>query len=279
MSWSRRVLRLLLIVCLTPVLFLLCCQSKVIYHPNPNRAESLQELSRLRGVSLGYVTSQGRQQAYLMPPRLGGMEAAPLWLCFAGNGSLALDWLPMLGLWDEKHAYLLVDYPAYGACEGSPTPQTIRENIRGAFTALAAHLKVDEASLRHRSQVLGHSLGAAAALMAAEELELSRAVLLSPFTTMTEMGRLLLGWPLCLLNQHRFDNERTLRVMASRAGARAIIFHGSEDEVIPVAMGRSLAEVHPAVVSFHELPGVHHNDILMRHGVKIGEAMRQMASP
>jgi pimeloyl-ACP methyl ester carboxylesterase len=37
------------------------------------------------------------------------------------------------------------------------------------------------------------------------------------------------------------------------------IVHGDADEIVPVAMGRALAQSFPAMVTYHELPGVTHN--------------------
>jgi pimeloyl-ACP methyl ester carboxylesterase len=278
MSLRRRLLRLLLILTLTPVIFLLSCQSKLMYFPRSYSSAALNELAGRKGQPLAYQTGQGTQKAYYVPPRTGTGANAPLWLCFAGNGSLALDWLDLLEGWDDRFAYLLVDYPSYGECAGKPTPANIRENAAAAFTTLAQHLKTDEASLAARSQVLGHSLGAAAGLLAAEKLGLKRAVLIAPFTTMTDMARKIIGWPLCHLNCHRFDNRATLKAVSAREGALVIILHGTEDEVIPVAMGRELAEAHPSSARFHELPGIHHNDILFRRAGEIGAAMREVTT-
>jgi pimeloyl-ACP methyl ester carboxylesterase len=127
--------------------------------------------------------------------------------------------------------------------------------------------------------VLGHSLGAAAALMAAEDLNARRGVLISPFTSMTDMGRIVLGWPLCHLNLHRFDNRKTLRRVVTHPEARFVIFHGAEDEVIPVRMGRELAAAHPQAVTFHEIPAAHHNDILALMQARIGRSMVELAPP
>ena len=278
MTLRRRLVRLLLILTLTPVICLLSCQSKLMYFPRSYSSAALNELAGRKGQPLVYQTSEGTQRAYYLPPRSGAEADAPLWVCFAGNGSLALDWLDLIAGWDDRFAYLLVDYPSYGECAGKPTPNSIRDNGAAAFAALAQHLKTDEASLAARSQVLGHSLGAAAGLLAAEKLGLKRAVLIAPFTTMTDMARKIIGWPLCHLNCHRFDNRATLKAVAAREGALVIILHGTEDEVIPVAMGRELAEAHPSVVRFHELPGIHHNDILFRRAGEIGAAMREVTT-
>jgi pimeloyl-ACP methyl ester carboxylesterase len=110
-------------------------------------------------------------------------------------------------------------------------------------------------------------------------LDIRRGVLLSPFTTMTDMGRIVLGWPLCYLNQHRFNNRTTLGHVASRDGARFVIFHGEEDEVIPVRMGVELAAAHPQAVTFHAVPGGHHNDLLDLISPQIGRAMAEVTRP
>lgn len=263
---------------LVPVVSLLGCQSSLIYHPNAYRAEYEERLVEMRGERLNFSTSQGVQTAFYVPPRVGvaGMPET-VWLCFAGNGSLALDWLHVIESWDDRFAYLLVDYPSYGECEGKPTPARIRVSSKAAFSALAVRLGVTTDEMRERCAVLGHSLGSAAALMAAEDLGIGRGVLISPFTSMTEMGRLVLGWPLCHLNLHRYDNRRTLAKAVALEGAQFVIYHGSDDEVIPVRMGRELAKVDEQRIVFHEVKGAHHNDVLRLAKDRVGESMAELA--
>lgn len=275
----KRLLRLTAVLVFTPVIFLLSSQSRLIYHPNPYRAEYETMLQSAHGERLRFETSQGHQMAFYVPPRVVATGLPDtVWVCFAGNGSLALDWLRETDLWNDRFAYLLVDYPSYGDCEGSPNPARIRESGKAAVEALAQRLHTTLPELRPHLAVLGHSLGSAAALMAADDLDIRRGVLMSPFTTMTEMGRIVLGWPLCHLNRHLFDNRLTLDRVASRPGARLVIFHGAEDEVIPVRMGRELAAAHPQVVMFREVPGGQHNDLLDLVSPEIGWAMAELVN-
>ncbi|MDP1588046.1 MAG: alpha/beta hydrolase [Prosthecobacter sp.] len=280
MTLWKRLLRLVAIVILIPVMFLLGCQSSLIYLPNSYREGHKTMLSAAKGARVDFTTSQGRQTAFYIPPkaRAPGLPRT-MWLCFGGNGALALDWLPFTDAWDERFAYLLVDYPSYGDCAGKPTPGSIRESSKAAFKALVRHLNTTSDELQPRIAVLGHSLGSAAALMAADDLDARCAVLISPFTSMTDMGRIVLGWPLCHLNLHRFNNHKTLRHVASRAGARIVIFHGAADEVIPARMGRELAVAHPLAVTFHEVPEAHHNDILALIEGRIGQTMVEIMPP
>lgn len=270
----KRLLRLMAITVLSPVVVLLGCQSRLIYHPSPYQEEYESMLRAAKGVRLRFGTRQGAQTAFYIPPQAPtpGLPQT-VWVCFAGNASLALDWLSHTDAWDARYAYLLVDYPGYGDCAGSPTPASIRESSTAAVAALEAHLHTSRAELQPHLAFLGHSLGSAAALMLADDLDLRHGVLLSPFTSMTDMGRRVLGWPLCHLNHHRYDNRRTLAHVAARQGARVAIFHGTEDEVIPVQMGRELAAAHPQAVTLHEVPGARHNDILLLAAPQIGQAM------
>lgn len=258
----KRLLRLVVIVMLTPVAFLLSCQSSMIYHPRPNEPGMTEHLENNRGERLSYHTSQGMQTAWYKPPYRGDEAAAPLWIAFSGNGSLALDWLHFAGIADGRFAWLMIDYPGYGECAGKPTPKAIRESSVAALERLAERLKVSREVLTSRSLVIGHSLGSAAALMAAADLGLHRGILISPFTSMTDMGRELLGWPLCYLNMHRFDNRQTLAAACLHSEARFTIYHGKSDGVIPMRMSQELAAAHPGQVTFHPVPGGH-NDVLL----------------
>jgi pimeloyl-ACP methyl ester carboxylesterase len=272
-KWIKAACRVMLGVCV----FLAACQSRLMYFPAPCRAEHRDALRAANGTALPFTTSQGKQTAFYIPPRdASAAEGAPIWVCCAGNGSLALDWLYFTPEWSPRFAYLLVDYPGYGDCEGSSRPDRIRENVLGAVTALSAHLKVPGQALKPRLRGLGHSLGSAAILMAATDLGMRQLVLIAPFTTMTDMARQVVGWPLCHLNHHRYDNRRNLARFVE-AGGRARIFHGSDDEVIPVTMGRELAANHPGAVSFAEVAGAMHNDILSIAGSDIRAAMNESA--
>ena len=273
MSLLRRIFRLLAIIVVTPVLFLLGCQSRLIYFPRSYDDHDLADLKRMGGRQLDYRTAQGKQAAFYLPPRSAASSVQyRVWLCFAGNGSLALDWLSFVGNWERSCGYLLIDYPQYGLCEGKPDPSSIRESSVAAVKRLAEEVQTTMDELKPQISVLGHSIGCAAALMAADDLDVRRAVLISPFTTMSEMGRKVLGWPLCLLNQHRFDNRVHLANVV-RKGARVTIFHGEDDTMIPIAMSRELTVRHPEAVSLIEIRGAGHNDVVSIAAQQIGRAM------
>lgn len=272
-----RLLRIVVIGLAIPVMFFLGCQSRLIYYPNAYHEGYRKQLQRAGGVRIEHTTAAGKQASFYVPPKGGaGTLPATIWLCFGGNGALALDWLPFVSEWDPRFGYLMIDYPGYGDCQGTPNPARIREASKAAVNALAVHLKTSMDELQTRLAVLGHSIGCAAGLMAADDFRIQRVVLISPFTTMTEMARVVLGRPLCYLNLHRFDNRKHLAKVLEH-GARVVIFHGTADEVIPVRMSRELAAAHPGLVALHEKPGQDHNFIVGNISAELGQTMRQVA--
>ncbi len=195
---------------------------------------------------------------------------------FGGNGSLALDYSGEPMQWDPRFGYLFIDYPGYGQCEGRPNPDRIKESILALTEALRKDFHWSEAEFQAHTGVLGHSLGCAAALIAADDLQLHNAVLCAPFTTMTDMAKRIVGWPLCYLNMHRYDNLARLRVLAARK-AQVRVFHGTIDQVIPIAMSRRIAQEFPGMVRFQEVPDCDHNEVVMTASADIGKAMLELS--
>ncbi len=269
-------LRCLLWAALSAVLFLAACQSKLIYYPKPYGQADLDEIARRGGKRIEANTSQGRQVAFYLPSRKTPAQPPEfLWLVFGGNGSLALDYSPEAAHWDARFGYLFVDYPGYGLCEGHPNPERIEESIVALTGKLQGDLHWDDAEFRARTGVIGHSIGCAAGLIAADRLQLQRAVLCAPFTTMTDMARRLLGWPLCYMNRHRFDNIARLTTISPR-GTQVRAFHGQDDDAIPVSMSRKLAAMFPDNLRLTIVPDCGHNDVVPLASPEIGKDLREL---
>lgn len=272
--------RSLAVALLTAVVFLLSCQSKMIYYPRPYDAVQVQDLTDQGGWKVEYTTSQGKQTAFYLPPAAKGVkEPAFVWFVFGGNGSLSLDYADQPPAWSRGLGYVFVDYPGYGLCEGRPNPANIRENALAVAEEIRVELGWSKEEMQARSGVFGHSIGCAAALIMADAMDMKRMVLCAPFTSLTDMGKLILGWPLCYLNTHRFDNVARLQSITGKGGARVIVFHGTQDEVIPVSMARTLQERFPAEVRLTEMKMSHHNDVVGDAQVEIGRAIRELSVP
>ena len=258
------------------VLALYLWQDLLIWHPRPySRGEV--EMFPLPLTALVFHTPQGSQTAFYTPPRDGRALPSTLWVLFAGNGSLALDWDDIIrGDAEPGHAFLFVDYPGYGRCEGKPSPASIRENAAGAMDTLAHRLgQPDGPALARtlaagggRLAVMGHSIGTGVALeFAASQPAVGKVVLVSPFTSLRDMARTVVGWPLCWLLRGNFDNRARLAALAARPHPPTVfIFHGDEDTLVPPAMGRALAAAHPDCTRFELVAGGSHDDTAYRAG-------------
>jgi pimeloyl-ACP methyl ester carboxylesterase len=257
------------------VLFLACCQSKMIYIP---RAYDEATVKQANARPVVYETKQGSQTAWIHPKDAQGEGL--VWLVFGGNGTVALDWD---GFFDSpvlrQDTFVLVDYPSYGRSEGHPSPKAIVETVEKVVPAVAASLGTTEASLRPRLRVFGHSLGASAGLLAMEKNGITRGVILAPFTSMKDMARRVVGWPLCEVLHHRFDNTATLTRLQKQGGFRIVALHGTEDEVIPVDMGRELGRRFPGLVEYRDLPEARHNDVLNTDTEAVHAAMESIRQP
>jgi uncharacterized protein len=246
------------------VFLLYLFQDRMIYFP---RSYGSAEIGRLpaHAARLPFLTSQGNQAAYYVPPRGSApLQPGKIWLVFGGNGTVALDWLDFVGRCPDTLAgFLLLDYPGYGECEGKPSPETILESTRNAVGALVQWLGVRQTDLDPQLAVLGHSLGAAAALNFAAHHPVQRVVLIAPFTSLRDMAKRSVGTPLCYLLRHDFDNRARLReILSAHPQLQVTIVHGSADQVIPVDMGRDLAAAAGGRVAYIEIPHADHNAIL-----------------
>ncbi|MGQ9807400.1 MAG: alpha/beta hydrolase [Armatimonadota bacterium] len=246
------------------VWFLYAFQEALIYHPLPSRIAVRDELPA--GVEALQYTIEGprrerlRQESYLaLPTGSADSKGIRLAVLFHGNASSALDWPEAAGYLRERGFHLLmVEYPGYGRCEGEPSPESIELASREAFRALAERLEVPERELERRTVAIGHSLGSAAALLFASDRDLQQVILLAPFTSSMDLARRRVGWPLCLLLRHRYDNRSLLaKIVDRQRPPEVLIVHGARDDIIPPGMSRRLAEISPAI-SRVELPEADH---------------------
>ncbi len=250
---------------LAAILFLV--QRFLIYHPRQYavapHALLREHLAAGTAHILEFDVDGKKQLAYLFlneasPP------SAPFGVFFGGNGSLALDWLDLVEVvLPCTRGILLVEYPGYGNNEGRPTRKAIGAVSVMAFEKAAHQVGVAPESLASCSFVMGISLGCAAALEFATGYPVPRAVLLAPFTSLLDMARRVVGWPLCLTLLDRFDNVAALRrIIRARPDFHVLLFHGDADDVVPVTMSRELKALFPEQVTYTEIPGADHVTVL-----------------
>ena len=254
---------------LAGVLYL--AQEKMIYHPRPYPAQVLQQLP---GGLVPLADAAGSVVGFYRGPASGGVPRR-LWLLFGGNADQALRWEDFA----TDHAaadvgYLMVEYPGYGACLGKTSPSSILAANELAVALLGKHLGMSVEHIHAHASGLGHSLGAAALTQYAAIHPLQRLILISPFTTMKAMAQRSVGWPLCELLTHRFDNQKNISKIADLGLPPTTIIHGDRDGFIPLDMGRTLAQAH-SQITFIAVKNADHNDVIGLGDPAIRQAMAE----
>jgi pimeloyl-ACP methyl ester carboxylesterase len=214
-------------------------------------------------IQLEYDTAAGKQVAFYVAPRSGATAPTRVWVAFSGNASVALDWLYITEQWpNESDAFLLVDYPGYGRSEGRAGIVNTRASADAAVVALAARLPLEMHELEPRLCVLGLSLGCAAGLDFAARHPVQRIALLAPFTSIADVAAQHFSRPASWLLRENYDNRARLRELTARTPPpRIAIFHGTADTLIPVQMGRELAESAPDAIEFFPIEHATHDTI------------------
>lgn len=210
--------------------------------------------------SLSRLAPAARLASYSAPggPALTGAyfppasAADPVALYFHGNAeSAALN----LGLAEELHAtglgVFLAEYRGYGGCPGRPTEKGLYADGEAALDWLVASGVPVENVVP-----VGRSLGCGVAVELALRRPPRGVVLVSAYTSVVDMGRLVVGPLAPLVVLDRFDNLGKI----ARVRAPVTLIHGTRDEVVPVAMGRKLSAARPDA-RWVELPGASHNDV------------------
>ena len=214
-------------------------------------------------------TSDGarvRALLYDAPP------GAPLLVLFHGNGeTMGHDTWIAAALRRRGLGVALVEYRGYGLSRGEPSPTEagLYADAAGALDALEA------AGYRRERLVLwGQSLGSGVAAEMALRGRCGALVLVSPYTSIVDMARLITptGIPVGLLVRDRYD---TL-AKAARIAVPALVIHGDADELIPHAMGERIAGALPRG-ALHTVRGGHHGDVVAVGAAELFEAVAKLA--
>jgi pimeloyl-ACP methyl ester carboxylesterase len=115
----------------------------------------------------------------------GAAETAPTVIYFGGNAE-EVSWTISDARWPRDWTVVGVNYRGYGTSEGKPGEAALTADALAIYDAVAKRDDVDP----HRMVVFGRSLGTAIATHLAAKRPVSGAILVSPYDSMTAIGKL-----------------------------------------------------------------------------------------
>jgi fermentation-respiration switch protein FrsA (DUF1100 family) len=215
-------------------------------------------IPKLAGATLEKIPGKSGRTVYALyaPPPSSAATIAH----FHGNGEELENLVDLVALYSGLgFGVLAVEYPGYGlARPGEPTEAAIYDDAEVALRDLVERKQV----LPDRIVLSGQSLGSGVAVEMARRGHGARVVLYSPYTSIADVAA---GWlpflPHRLLLKDRFDSASKAREIRQPV----LVVHGSDDEVIPFALGRELSSLFPNG-RFLPVEQARHNDLFVRGG-------------
>lgn len=262
-----KIFRIVAVVFIAVHATLYFAQRRLVYHPRPYSSPNyLKDSEALRPHVLEYSIEAGKQLAYYIPPANAvdpTEKPKTLWVCFGGNGSRAMGWKNTIEEINvPDYAYLLIEYPGYGANEGSPNIEAIRKSSQKAYATLCDYLKIKTDDPDVQLNILGHSLGTATGLQFADSHPVANIVLAAPFSSIADMATRSYGPTVTYLLTERFDNINILQNLLRRDKRPAVyIVHGVNDNIIPVSMAQTMAKEFSEIITYKESPTADHINI------------------
>jgi hypothetical protein len=217
--------------------------------------------------------------AYVAPPEQYGLVAEDLWLDAAdggrvhgwfvapvegpprayvlfshGNAGNISGRLPVAAqLVERGMAVLLYDYRGYGQSPGAPSEEGLYHDGEAALAEL-----VRRAGDPSRVVLYGRSLGGGVSWeLALRHPELAGIVSDCTFTSVPEMAARVIPLPMigAFVRTRLANRDKVGRVTLPK-----LLFHGTDDELIPFTMGEELHAAARPPAEFVPLPGAGHND-------------------
>ena len=248
--YARLAVVLYLLVCLMITLL----ERKLVYLPPPPQSIA-NRIQAMGGEEVWFAASDATKLHGWYFPNPAAKHAI---LYAHGNGEDAeqnADYMAYLR--EELRASIFVfDYRGYGFSEGVPDEAGL------ILDGLAAQQWLAEKQGRTSSELvlLGRSLGGGVMVAVAEQAGAQALIVHSSFANMVDIGaRAYPFLPVRLLMKNRFHSEQRIK----NYPGPLLQLHGTEDELIPLALAKPLYEASPSEhKQFLEIPGSSHNDIL-----------------
>ena len=223
-------------------------QERLIFFPQPvaSTAHLPARASRLEVVAADGTHLRG----WIVK---GTTVPAPAVIYFGGNAE-EVSWTLADARWPPQWSIVSLNYRGYGTSEGTPGERVLTADALAIYDAVTRREDIDP----RRIVVFGRSLGTAIAVHLGAERSIAGAVLVSPYDSLTEIGKRHYPWlPVSLLLRHRFDAIAD----ATRSRTPLLAIVGGADSIIPPERSRALFDAWAGPKTWRVVPGADHNDL------------------
>jgi uncharacterized protein len=175
----------------------------------------------------------------------------------AGNISHRLDNIRRLH--DIGLSVLIFDYRGYGLSGGRITEAGFYLDAEAAYNVAREHASGENFKL----VLFGRSLGGIAAVHLASQFQCSGAILESTFTHLGAMAQIHFPVP---VPRRLLEGRLNSLVKIGKIKAPLLFFHGDNDVIVPISLGKDLFESAPEPKEFVVIPRAGHNDTYLVAG-------------
>ncbi|PVW13841.1 alpha/beta hydrolase [Marixanthomonas spongiae] len=176
-------------------------------------------------------------------------------LYFHGNAGNLDSWGDITSFFTQfEYDVLVMDYRTYGKSTGNLSEKTLYKDAQLFYDYLLKQYAEDEIT------VYGRSLGTALAAYVAANNHPKKLILETPFYAMADLAKKRFPiLPVKQLLRYKFPTNTFLK----KTSCPVVIFHGTEDGVVPYSSGKKLAkEVSIERLDFITLPQGDHNNLI-----------------
>jgi hypothetical protein len=179
---------------------------------------------------------------------------APVFLWFHGNAGNISHRLENIKLLHDLAGVqvFIFDYREYGRSQGRISREGTFRDAAAAYRYVAETRGIPGGDI----VLFGRSLGTALATDLAIQKPCRALILESAFTNSSDMAKMLAPFLFDWRPRVPYDNLGKI----DQVKVPVFIIHGSDDEIIPVAMGRRLFAAANSPKDLYIIPGAHHND-------------------